>query len=560
MIFDGKVAIVTGGTRGIGGAITTMLAANGASVAAGYSRDKETAERLQQQVAANGGRVSLHQGRVDDPDDCARVVAEVLERYGHIDFLINNAGITLDKTVRRMTNDDWHNVLNVNLFGSFAMIKACIEPMIERGAGRIVNISSVIGETGNVGQANYAASKAGLFGLSKSLALGRCRNAASRSTALPRASSRPRWWERFLESGVTKDRREDPAAPARQDRRSRARRVLPAGRCFELHHGSRLYRSTARLDMWITPTRRRAAIRLQRDGARSDPDWAKRSNGAVLKDALTDHPLRHDDVDVDRFDRSANRGHESASAGSPRRAATSSPSAATSDKRFSDAGWKRNPFLLGMAESYLEIGRAAMTLVEGSRLPEPTRRKAKFALQMLTDALSPSNVPWMNPAVVREAMETGGTSLVRGLQTFMADAQNNGGLPRQVDNEGFKLGVNIAATPGRVVFRNELIELIAYEPQTATVHEIPLLCSPPWINKYYVMDLAPGRSFVEWAVRHGHQTFAISYRNPDATMAQLGMDDYLRLGLVAALGAVERITGRKRTNLAALWPGRYAGA
>jgi polyhydroxyalkanoate synthase len=114
------------------------------------------------------------------------------------------------------------------------------------------------------------------------------------------------------------------------------------------------------------------------------------------------------------------------------------------------------------------------------------------------------------------------------------------------------LGQNLAATPGRVVFRNELIELIAYEPQTAQVHAVPLLCSPPWINKYYIMDLAPKRSFIEWAVRHGHQTFAISYRNPDPSMADYRMDDYLDRGLMAALDAVESITGTKQTNIAAL--------
>jgi acetoacetyl-CoA reductase len=170
-MFDGKVAIVTGGTRGIGAAITANLARSGARVAAGYSKGKEAAEALQAQLAADGSELSLHQGRVDNPQDCERVVKEVLDRYGRIDFLVNNAGITVDKTVRKMTPDDWHNVLNVNLFGAFAMIKAVLEHMIERGSGRIVNISSVIGETGNVGQANYAASKAGLFGLTKSLAL-----------------------------------------------------------------------------------------------------------------------------------------------------------------------------------------------------------------------------------------------------------------------------------------------------------------------------------------------------------------------------------------------------
>lgn len=171
MVFDGKVAIVTGGTRGIGAAITALLAKGGATVAAGYSRDTAAAGKLRDELAGSGGKVTLHQGRVDEADDCNRVVAEVLKEHGRIDFLVNNAGITVDKTVRKMTVDDWHNVLNVNLFGAFAMTKAVLEHMIERGSGRIVNISSVIGETGNVGQANYAASKAGLFGLTKSLAL-----------------------------------------------------------------------------------------------------------------------------------------------------------------------------------------------------------------------------------------------------------------------------------------------------------------------------------------------------------------------------------------------------
>lgn len=235
---------------------------------------------------------------------------------------------------------------------------------------------------------------------------------------------------------------------------------------------------------------------------------------------------------------------------SPTPAAAAKP--AGGDKRFADAGWRQNPMLAGMLESYLVRARAALALVDGSRLPEITRRKARFALQMLTDALAPSNIPWVNPAVVKEAIDTGGSSLVRGLQNYAEDVRTNDGMPRQVDRSSFVLGKNIAATPGRVVFRNELIELIAYEPQTATVFAQPLLCSPPWINKYYIMDLAPDRSFIEWAVRSGHQTFAISYRNPDASMAHFRMDDYLRLGLLAALDAVETITGSRKTNIAAL--------
>jgi acetoacetyl-CoA reductase len=184
-MFDGHVALVTGGTRGIGGAITTMLAKNGARVAAGYSRGKDVAEALQARLSAEGSQVSIHQGRVDRPEDCQRVVDEVMQQFGRIDFLVNNAGITVDKTVRKMTFEDWRNVLDVNLFGAFAMTKTVLEHMIERGSGRIVNISSVIGETGNVGQANYAASKAGLFGLTKSLALEMARRGITVNVVAP---------------------------------------------------------------------------------------------------------------------------------------------------------------------------------------------------------------------------------------------------------------------------------------------------------------------------------------------------------------------------------------
>ena len=227
-------------------------------------------------------------------------------------------------------------------------------------------------------------------------------------------------------------------------------------------------------------------------------------------------------------------------------------SPAPGDKRFADRAWSDNPFLASMVESYVVRAKAALRLVEESHLSEQTKHKARFALSMLSDALAPSNVPWFNPAVVKEAIDTGGASLMRGMQNYLDDVSENDGRPRQVDSSGFELGRNMAATPGRVVMRNELIELIAYEPQTPSVFKRPLLCSPPWINKYYIMDLAPGRSFVEWAVRSGRQTFMISYRNPDASMAHLGMDDYLRLGPLAALAAIERITGRHQTDLFAL--------
>ena len=170
-MFTGKVAVVTGGCRGIGAAITQCLAEAGAHVAAGYNRGAETAETLAAGLRAQGRSISLHQGNVAEPDACERVVREVLDAHGRIDFLVNNAGINLDKTVRKMTVDDWHAVLRVNLSGAFYMIKAVLDHMVERRSGRIVNISSVIGQSGNVGQANYAASKSGQFGFTKSLAL-----------------------------------------------------------------------------------------------------------------------------------------------------------------------------------------------------------------------------------------------------------------------------------------------------------------------------------------------------------------------------------------------------
>jgi polyhydroxyalkanoate synthase len=224
-------------------------------------------------------------------------------------------------------------------------------------------------------------------------------------------------------------------------------------------------------------------------------------------------------------------------------------SPAPGDPRFADRAWTENPFLRGLLESYLVSVRTSRRLLEAADLPEPKRRKASFALDLLADALSPSNVPWLNPSVVKEAIDTGGLSLARGLRNFVDDLVRNGGYPRQVDDSQLELGRDLAATPGRVVFRNELIELLAYEPQTADVLAEPLLYLPSWINKYYVLDLAPGRSFVEHAVRQGMTVLAVSWRNPDASLAGLTLDDYLRDGFLAALAATERITGASRVNI-----------
>jgi len=168
---QGRVAIVTGGIRGIGWAITESLASQGIHVAAGYSSNEEAALEAAERARDAGWSVSVHRGNVGIPEDCARVVEEVIAAHGHVDYLINNAGITVDRSVRKMTIEEWHAVLRVNLSGAFYMIKAVLGNMVDRGSGRIVNIASVIGETGNIGQANYAASKAGMVGLTKTLAL-----------------------------------------------------------------------------------------------------------------------------------------------------------------------------------------------------------------------------------------------------------------------------------------------------------------------------------------------------------------------------------------------------
>jgi acetoacetyl-CoA reductase len=168
---DRRVVIVTGGARGIGAAISETLARDGVHVAMGYSANRAAADDLAGKLAAEGLSVSVHQGNVGQPDDCRRVAENVLAAQGRIDYLVNNAGVTVDKTVRKMTVDDWHAVLRINLSGAFYMTKAVLDHMLGNGFGRIVNISSMVGQTGNIGQANYAASKAGLFGFTKSLAL-----------------------------------------------------------------------------------------------------------------------------------------------------------------------------------------------------------------------------------------------------------------------------------------------------------------------------------------------------------------------------------------------------
>jgi len=166
--------------------------------------------------------------------------------------------------------------------------------------------------------------------------------------------------------------------------------------------------------------------------------------------------------------------------------------------------------------------------------------------------MSPSNYLLTNPVALRLATQTGGRSVVAGAGNFVRDLVSHGGRPQQVDNRGFELGGNLAATAGTVVFRNELMELIQYAPQTEQVHAVPLLAVPPRINKYYVMDLGPGRSFLEWAVQHQRTVFVISYRNADETLRDVTMDDYLTLGALTAMDVIADITGAPVVDLVGL--------
>jgi polyhydroxyalkanoate synthase len=222
------------------------------------------------------------------------------------------------------------------------------------------------------------------------------------------------------------------------------------------------------------------------------------------------------------------------------------------DRRFADPAWSTNPAFYSVRLGYLAACRFAREVVGSASLEADAARKAAMALDLMLDAAAPTNFLATNPAALKRAFDTGGASLAKGAQHFFDDLVNNEGRPRQVDASGFEVGVNLATTPSKVVYRNELMELLQYEPQTEQVHAAPLLCSPPWINKYYVMDLASGRSFIEWAVQHGRTVFAISYTNPSKDMSGTTMDDYLVHGPQTALDVIQEITGAETIDIVGL--------
>ena len=222
-----------------------------------------------------------------------------------------------------------------------------------------------------------------------------------------------------------------------------------------------------------------------------------------------------------------------------------------SDKRFSDPAWNANPFYRALMQGYLAWRGTMLDLVNeqttnGSDWKTPAQKR--FAVSLLTEALAPTNNLLGNPAALKHAFDTGGLSLLKGLRNFVDDLLHNGGMPSQVDKRPFKVGENIGASAGAVVYRHELCELIQYTPATRQVYERPLLLVPPQINKYYIMDLAPKRSLTEYAVGRGIQFFTISWRNPGPEFRERGLADYIA-AIKELIGVISNITGSPDINL-----------
>jgi polyhydroxyalkanoate synthase subunit PhaC len=225
---------------------------------------------------------------------------------------------------------------------------------------------------------------------------------------------------------------------------------------------------------------------------------------------------------------------------------------AKGDPRFRDEQWSDNFLFDYVKQSYLIAARHiqhAVANVQG--LPEDSQKKVAFFTRQYVDALAPSNFAATNPQVLRETLATGGQNLVKGLANLLADIEKGDGQLRisMTDESAFQLGRNVATTPGKVVFQNDLLQLIQYVPTTETVLRRPLLIIPPWINKYYILDLRESNSFIRWAVAQGHTVFVVSWVNPDAKLAQKGFDDYLTEGAIAAMDQVMRLTGEARLNV-----------
>jgi poly[(R)-3-hydroxyalkanoate] polymerase subunit PhaC len=218
------------------------------------------------------------------------------------------------------------------------------------------------------------------------------------------------------------------------------------------------------------------------------------------------------------------------------------------DRRFADPAWQESLLYRIASQSYFAWRNALLGFVDRSALDAKTRDRAQFMLSLITDALSPTNTLPGNPAALRKLVESGGASLVDGLKNALTDLLNNQGMPAQVDKSAFEAGENVAASQGAVVFRNEVLELIQYAPATAQVYGRPQLIVPPQINKFYVFDLAQGKSVVDYLVKSEFQVFAVSWRNPTAAQRHWDLDTYVG-ALIEAIEAVRDITGSVDVNL-----------
>jgi len=224
---------------------------------------------------------------------------------------------------------------------------------------------------------------------------------------------------------------------------------------------------------------------------------------------------------------------------------------APKDKRFTHPEWSENVIFNFVKDSYLVTAEAILSAIRDVKgMDEASARKINFYTRQFVDALSPSNFVATNPEVLTATLHSGGQNLLRGLENLLSDLERgNGRLAiTMTDMKAFRLGENIAITPGKIIYQNELMQLIQYTPSTREVRRRPLLIVPPWINKFYVLDLQPKNSFIKWAVDQGHTVFAISWVNPDKKLAAKGFENYMLEGPLAALGAIESATGERSVN------------
>jgi polyhydroxyalkanoate synthase subunit PhaC len=223
---------------------------------------------------------------------------------------------------------------------------------------------------------------------------------------------------------------------------------------------------------------------------------------------------------------------------------------APGDKRFSDPEWTQNQFFDFLKQAYLLTAQWADNLVDSTDLSPHTKQKAEFYMRQITNALAPTNFILTNPELLRETLTSNADNLVRGMHMLAEDIERGSGhlRIRQSDSSMFEVGRNLATSPGKVIFQNELMQLIQYAPTTETVLKRPLLIVPPWINKYYVLDLTPDKSFIKWCVDQGLTVFCISWANPDAHLAQKTFEDYVRQGPLAALDAIKQATGEDKVH------------